>query len=143
MAIVQYRTSQTGGGWRYSAPNSTEVSQLIPPVGDWLAVRTSSDQYKILSGSFDDGLFTGRVLTIDTNENISSSNVENESVTIYNETYVYSNMWGYKCVQNIRADTASAYMIQFSGFVLCVSLVLGGAYKCVKSFFVRRRSSSL
>lgn len=140
MAITQYRTyNSSNGTYSYSSPTASEVSQLVPACGDWMAIRTASGSYVILAGDFKNGRFTGDGFSVSTSGISGVTTYTDEVLTIYNNAYVFSNLDGYKCVANIRADASADYMIQFCGFVLCAILVIGGAFKCVRSLFSSRR----
>ena len=118
MAIVQYRTIRDGN-WRYNLPSSTEVSQLTPAFGDWIAMRYNDDSWIMMIGTFDNGKFTGDAYTVDTT-GINKEEYANEDFTIYNNYYVYSNMEGYREVNNISAQNVVGNFCAF----LWVAIVL-------------------
>ena len=130
MAIVQYRTIRDGN-WRYNLPSSTEVSQLTPAFGDWIAMRYNDDSWIMMIGTFDNGKFTGDAYTVDTT-GINKEEYANEDFTIYNNYYVYSNMQGYREVNNISAQNVVGNFCAFLWVAIVLTILLGGALKCVK-----------
>ena len=130
MAIVQYRTIRDGN-WRYNLPSSTEVSQLTPAFGDWIAMRYNEDSWIMMIGTFDNGKFTGDAYTVDTT-GINKEEYAKEDFTIYNNYYVYSNMQGYREVNNISAQNVVGNFCAFLWVAIVLTILLGGALKCVK-----------
>lgn len=130
MAIVQYRTIRDGN-WRYNLPSSTEVSQLTPAFGDWIAMRYNDDSWIMMIGTFDNGKFTGDAYTVDTT-GINKEEYANEDFTIYNNYYVYSNMEGYREVNNISAQNVVGNFCAFLWVAIVLTILLGGALKCAK-----------
>lgn len=130
MAIVQYR-KEIEGNWRYQLPSSTEVSQITPVIGDWIAMRTGEDSWLMMVGKFADGKFTGDAYTVD-GRGITKEEYSNEQYTIYNNYYVYSNLDGYREVNNISAQNVVGNFCAFLWVAIVLTILLGGALKCVK-----------
>lgn len=130
MALVQYRTERNGN-WRYQLPSSTEVSQITPAFGDWIAMRTGEDSWVMMVGNFKNGNFTGDVYTVD-ERGITKEEYSNEQYTIYNNYYVYSNLDGYREVNNISAQNVVGNFCAFLWVAIVLSILIGGALKCVK-----------
>ena len=130
MAIEQYRTIRDGN-WRYQLPSSTEVSQITPAIGDWIAMRNSQDSWVMMIGNFNNGKFTGDLYTVD-ERGITKEEYSNEQYTIYNNYYVYSNLDGYREVNNISAQNVVGNFCAFMWVAIVLSILLGGALKCVK-----------
>lgn len=142
MAIEQYR-GYSNGAWRYQAPNSTDVSQLAPAVGDWMAFKVSDTEFYILCGDFDSDLFTGTGYRVGTGGIYQLDEYTNEQLIIHDNYYVYSNMEGFKAVNNIRASTAVYYYLMFVCVFLVAYILLGRVYKWVKQLFCSRRARSV
>lgn len=139
MAIVQYRTNSTGG-YRYTTPSATEVSQMIPAVGDWYAIQTAQNKWVLLCGELKEGKFTGKGISVSSDGIQELDAYTDEDVTIYNNYYVYSNADNYRTVDNIRARDVTGYFCGFLWAGIILYLLIGGAFKCVKSLVLRSAS---
>ena len=104
---------------------------MTPAFGDWLAMKTGEDSWLMMVGKFADGKFTGDVYTVD-QRGITKEEYADEQYTVYNNYYVYSNMDGYREINNISAQNVVGNFCAFLWVAIVLSILLGGALKCVK-----------